>query len=148
VDDDETAAVRGILDRAAAETRELRHGFIGSEHLLLALFGAPGGRAARRLEAAGAGYEAVRAQIVRIVGVGDEPVSAQQILPYTPHAVAVVRQVRREAERSRSEAIGTEHVLRAVLRRRESLAVSVLEECGVDPRSLADELRHARSDDE
>ena len=51
--EDEPAALRGILERAGAETRELGHGYIGSEHLLLALLGAAGSRAAQRLEAAG-----------------------------------------------------------------------------------------------
>jgi ATP-dependent Clp protease ATP-binding subunit ClpC len=147
VGDDEPAALRGILERAGAETRELGHGYIGSEHLLLALLGAAGSHAAHRLEAAGARYDDVRALIVRIVGQGEGEVADQQILPYTPHAKAVVRRIREEAERARPEAIGTEHILRAALLRRGSLAVRVLEGCDVDTRELADELRRALPDD-
>ena len=73
----EPAALRAILDRAAAESRALRHGYIGSEHLLLALLGAAGSRAAERLEAAGGRYEEVSALIVRIVGRGDEQIPEQ-----------------------------------------------------------------------
>ena len=146
--DDEPAALRAILERAEAETRELRHGYIGSEHLLLALLGAVGARAAQRLVAAGARYDEVRARIVEIVGAGEEESADQQILPYTPNAVAVVRRVRKEAERVRPEAIGTEHVLRAALCRRDSLAVRVLKDCAVDARGLANELKRALPDDE
>jgi ATP-dependent Clp protease ATP-binding subunit ClpA len=147
VDDDEPAALSGILERAAGETRKLRHGYIGSEHLLLALLVGAGSRAAERLDAAGGRYGDIRALIVRIVGLGDEDIADQQILPYTPNARAVVRRIRSEAERSGTEAIGSEHILRAVLRRRDSLAVRVLENCGVDVGALADELRRPRPDE-
>lgn len=146
--EDEPAALRGILERAGAETRELGHGYIGSEHLLLALLAAAGSRAAQRLEAAGGRYDDVRALIVRIVGLGEEDIADEQILPFTPHAVAVVRRVREEAERAGPEAIGTEHILRAVLRRRDSVAVRVLEDCAIHTRELADELRRARPDED
>jgi ATP-dependent Clp protease ATP-binding subunit ClpC len=147
VGDDEPPALRGTLDRAAAETRTLGHHYIGSEHLLLALLGAVGSRAAQRLHAAGARHDQIRGQIVRIVGVGDEETANQQILPFTENAIAVVRRIRKEAERAGPEAIGTEHILRAVLRRRDSLAVLILKECAVDTRELADELRRARPDE-
>ena len=142
----EPAALRAILERAAVETRALRHGYIGSEHLLLALLGAAGSRAAQRLEAAGGRYDEVSALIVRIVGRGDEEIP-EQILPYTPNAAAVVRQIREEAQRSDPDAIGTEHILRAALLRRDSVAVRVLADCAVDTRKLADELKRARPDD-
>jgi hypothetical protein len=100
--DDEPAALRGILERSAAETRELGHGYIGSEDLLPALFGAAGIRAAQRLEAAGGRYDDVRALIVTIVGVSADEIAVQQILPYTRPAVAVVRRVREAAERGRA----------------------------------------------
>jgi ATP-dependent Clp protease ATP-binding subunit ClpA len=85
---------------------------------------------------------------VEVVGAGEEESADQQILPYTPNAVAVVRWVRKEAERVRPEAIGTEHVLRAALRRRDSLAVRVLEDCAVDASGLANKLKRARPHDE
>jgi len=144
---DEPAALSRIQERAAAETRALRHGYIGSEHLLLALLGVSGTHAARRLEEAGARYDEVRARIVRIVGLGDEQIADDEILPYTSNAVAVTQRVRRESQRSGPQAIGTEHILRAVLRRRGALAVPVLEDCGIDASALADELRRARPDE-
>ena len=138
----EPAALRAILERAAAESRALGHGYIGSEHLLLALLGAAGSPAAQRLEAAGGRYEEVSALIVRIIGRGDEEIP-EQILPYTPNAAAVVRQIREEAQRSDPDTIGTEHILRAVLLRGDSVAVRVLGDCAVDIRRLAHELGRA-----
>ena len=111
-------ALRDIVDRAAAETRELRHGYIGSEHLLLALAGAAETLASQRLETAGARYVDVRRLIVGIVGMGAGEIPEGQLLPYTPHSAAVVRRVLAEAARGDPGDIGSEHVLRAVLRRR------------------------------
>jgi ATP-dependent Clp protease ATP-binding subunit ClpC len=148
VRDDESGAVRGILERAEAETRALGYAYVGSEHLLLALLDSAGSRAAQRLEAAGARYEDVGALIVRILGPGEEEIAENQILPYTTRAGAIVHRVRGEADRAGPAAIGTEHILRALLRRRDSLAVQILEDCGVDTVELADQLRRARPDDE
>lgn len=141
--DDDPDVLRTILERATVETRELGHGYIGSEHLLLALIGDARTRAAKRLEAAGGRYVDVRAGIVRIVGVGEEAIPDEYPLPYTPNAAAVVRRVREDAEREGREAVGTEHVLRATLRQRTSLAVRILEHCGVDVGGLADQLGRA-----
>ena len=146
-DDDYPAALRAILERAAVETRELRHGYIGSEHLLLALFRGAGTRAAQRLEAAGGRYDDVYARIETIVGVGEDEVPEEQILPYTPNAAIIVRRVGDDAGRAGPEAIGTEHVLRAILRLRDSLAVRILKDCGVDIDSMAGQLRSARADE-
>ena len=140
-------ALREIVERASAETRQLRHGYIGSEPLLLALAGAGGTRAAQRLESAGARYVDIRRLIVGIIGVGAGEISDGQVLPYTPHAAAAVRRVLEQAARGDPGAIGSEHVLRATLRRRESVAGRVIAGCGVDARVLADQLRRPLPDD-
>lgn len=146
--DDDPAALRDIIERAAVIAREIRHGYVGSEHLLLALLGSTGTRAAHRLEAAGARCDEVRARIARILGAGEEEIAETELLPWTTHALDVVIRVRKDAERAKPEPIGTEHILRGLLRVRESVAVRALEDSGVDTRALADELRRARPDDE
>jgi Clp amino terminal domain, pathogenicity island component len=53
-------------------------------------------------------------------------------LPYTVNEAAVCRRVAGEADRFGEAAGGTEHILRAVLRRR-SIVFQVLADLGVDP---------------
>jgi ATP-dependent Clp protease ATP-binding subunit ClpC len=139
-------ALRDVLVRADAESRRLRHGYLGSEHLLLGLLLLPDGRAARRLAQAGVDHAAAVARVLAVVGTDEEPASSGP-LPFTPRAVEALRRVERETERLGHEAIGTEHVLRALLRtRREGLARRVLLDLGVDVSGIAAELRRPRAD--
>ena len=66
-----TPRVEALLVAARSEAILLRHGSIGTEHVLLALLADPGeaGRVLRRLADPGA----VRADVVQIVGIGPEP---------------------------------------------------------------------------
>jgi hypothetical protein len=73
----------------------LKHNYIGTEHILLGLLCAEEGVAARALEALGITLERVRAQVVRIVGSGEEVTSGQ--IPFTPRAKKVLELVRRAA---------------------------------------------------
>ena len=121
----------------------MRHGYLGTEHLLLGLLAGGDTSAARRVTQAGGSLEAIRSLVVRIVGVGP-PGFEVHSLPYTFNAAAVCRRVAGEAERFGPAALGTEHVLRAVLRRR-SIAFAVLDDLGVDPGALADRVPRLRS---
>lgn len=140
-------ALRETIVCAEAETRRLRHGFIGSEHLLLGLLAREGTRAADRLQHASVSHADVSARIVTIVGVGDEDVP-HGIVPYTPNAAAVCRLVMRDAETINPETIGSEHVLRALLTRRRSLACHVLRDLRVDRDAFLRQLRRPRADGE
>jgi ATP-dependent Clp protease ATP-binding subunit ClpA len=66
-----TTAARTVVTGAQDQARELRHNYIGTEHLLLALLvtGADG-RAGRALAGAGVRADAVRDEIARRVGTG------------------------------------------------------------------------------
>jgi len=146
VSEDAPKALRDAIVQADAESRRLRHGYIGSEHLLLGLLRTTGTHAEARLAKAGIRHAEVASFVVRIVGVGEEVPGTKQ-LPITPHVAAVLRRVMGEGERDGPEAIGSEHVLRALLRIRESVAVRMLEDLGADPSAIADELRRPRPDD-
>jgi ATP-dependent Clp protease ATP-binding subunit ClpA len=65
---EEARAVTVAADRHAAG---LRHGWIGTEHLLLGLLDDPERRAARILAGHGVTGPAVRAEVERIVGAGE-----------------------------------------------------------------------------
>jgi ATP-dependent Clp protease ATP-binding subunit ClpA len=65
-----TDAARETVVRAQTEARELGHGFIGAEHLLLAALRRPNEPGAGTLLALGVTADAVRAQIEVVVGRG------------------------------------------------------------------------------
>ncbi|WP_147942562.1 hypothetical protein OHB01_04620 [Microbispora hainanensis] len=63
-----TNDARQIVVHAEEQARELRHGQVGTEHLLLGLLSRPETLSARLLTARGITYERARAEIVRILG--------------------------------------------------------------------------------
>jgi ATP-dependent Clp protease ATP-binding subunit ClpC len=138
-------ALRETIVCAEAEMRSLRHGYIGSEHLLLGLLRREDTLAADRLQQASVSHADVSARIVTIVGLGEDDVP-QQIVPYTPNAAGICHRVLSDAEKTGPATIGTEHVLRALLARRNSVAVHVLEDLGVDRDALVHHLRRPRPD--
>ena len=62
-----TSGARRVVELAQVEARTLRHGYIGTEHLLLGLLGEEHGIAARVLHGAGVTAEGVREDVARRV---------------------------------------------------------------------------------
>jgi len=67
---------------AQEEARMLNHNYLGTEHLLLGLLRESGGVAAKALQSLGIGLEAVRHQVVEIIGEGHQAPSGH--IPFTP----------------------------------------------------------------
>ena len=65
-----TAAARGAVVEAQAEARRLNHNYIGTEHLLLGLLAEPETVAGRVLHGRGIESEAVRVELIEILGTG------------------------------------------------------------------------------
>src|SRR5215212_1644625 len=79
-----TERARQVVVLAQEEARTLKHNYIGTEHILLGLLREEEGLAARVLESLDITVERVRAQVVRIVGSGEEVTSGQ--IPFSPRA--------------------------------------------------------------
>ncbi len=133
-----TQQARQVVVWAQQEARGLRHNYIGTEHILLGLLREEQGLAARVLESLGLTVERVRAQVVRIVGSGEEPSLGQ--IPFTPHAKKVLEMALHEALSLGHDYIATEHVLLGLLRDDEGVAVRILLDCDVDLPDLRDEV--------
>ena len=82
-----TERARQVVVLAQEEARTLKHNYIGTEHILLGLLREEEGLAARVLEGLEITVEEVRAQVIRIVGSGEEVTSGQ--IPFTPRAKKV-----------------------------------------------------------
>jgi ATP-dependent Clp protease ATP-binding subunit ClpC len=72
-----TERARQVVVLAQEEARTLKHNYIGTEHILLGLLREEEGLAARVLESLDITVERVRAQVVRIVGSGEEVTSGR-----------------------------------------------------------------------
>lgn len=145
--EDAPVALRETVRSAEEEARALGHGYIGTEHLLLGLLRRNGTRAATHMAQAGVTHHDFKARIEEIIGQSELDMGDRQ-LPWTTRSAAVCRRVLADAGRSDPQSIGTEHVLRAVLRSGESMTYYVLRDLGVDAREIAGGLRRPRPDDE
>ena len=123
---------------AQEEARALRHNYIGTEHILLGLLREEEGLAARVLESLDITVERVRAQVVRIVGSGEEVTSGQ--IPFTPRAKKVLELALREALRLGHNYIDPEHILLALTRVNESVAARILLDFGADSGKIRGEV--------
>src|SRR5213078_1243244 len=103
-----TERARQVVVLAQEEARTLKHNYIGTEHILLGLLREEEGLAARVLESLDITVERVRAQVVRIVGSGEEVTSGQ--IPFTPRAKKVLELALREALSLGHNYIRTEHI--------------------------------------
>ena len=120
------------------EARLLKHNYIGSEHLLLGLLREGQGVAAEVLETLGLTLETVRAEVVRLVGLGTEVAGGQ--IPFTPRAKAALEHSLRESTALGHGYIGTEHLLLGLVANSESVANRVFVEFDVHPEQVRDEV--------
>src|SRR5881296_3801549 len=133
-----TERARQVVVLAQEEARILKHNYIGTEHILLGLLREEEGLAARVLESLDITVERVRAQVVRIVGSGEEVTSGQ--IPYTPRAKKVLELALREALSLGHNYIGTEHILLGLVRENEGVAARILLDFDADSEKIRNEV--------
>ena len=126
-----------IID-AQAEARELRHDYLGVEHILLGLLRAHDGVAAQTLGSLGVSFEGVRARLLEIGAQGGAPPPEGQG-PFTPRAKRVLEHALREALSLGQNDISPEIILLALAGENEGVAMRILGEGGVS----AEQLRNA-----
>ncbi len=116
----------------------LKHNYIGTEHILLGLLREEEGLAARVLESLDITIEHVRAQVVRIVGAGEEATSGQ--IPFTPRAKKVLELALREALSLGHNFIGTEHILLGLVSENEGVAARILLDFDANAKTIRNEV--------
>jgi Clp amino terminal domain, pathogenicity island component len=128
---------RGIMAAAQHEARELRHQYLGTEHVLLALSQDDGlaGTALTQLQATPA---VVRQRIQEIIGLGQT--SAAGELGVTPRTKRTLETARKEARRLGHRCANSEHLLLALSRQRDGVAVEILRDLGLGERDVRDKL--------
>ncbi|MGJ9478623.1 ATP-dependent Clp protease ATP-binding subunit [Actinotignum sp. GS-2025b] len=121
---------RRVIVLAQEEARNLKHNYLGTEHILLGLIREGEGVAAKALEALGVTLESVRTQVIDIIGEGQEPPSGH--IPFTPRAKKVIEFAMREGLQMGHSYIGTEHLLLGLTREADGVAAQVLVKLGAD----------------
>jgi ATP-dependent Clp protease ATP-binding subunit ClpA len=125
-----TDRARRVMVLSEEEARLLNSGYIGTEHLLLALIHEGQGAAAVALDRLGLELDDVRKQVEEMVGLGSS--TSPPRIPFTPRAKKVIELALREALQLGHNYIGTEHILLGLVREGEGVAAQVLVKLGAD----------------
>jgi hypothetical protein len=124
-----TDRARHVVVLAEGRARELRHGQVDTEHLLLGLIAEEEGFGGRVVIAAAGSREAAEQTVIASVtqGTGNPPTH----VPFTDLSKAVLRATLDEALGMGHNYIGTEHILLGLLKVSEGRAAQILGQIGV-----------------
>ncbi|MBQ9062783.1 MAG: ATP-dependent Clp protease ATP-binding subunit [Eubacterium sp.] len=111
------------------------HGYIGTEHILAGLIREGHGTAAMILSEAGVVYDKL-VELIDVLIAPDRSGDTVLLPEYTPKAEQLQKDAALEASRFFSEKVGTEHLLLAMLKEPESVALRLLFTMGIDLRAL------------
>ena len=117
--------VQVVIQLSREEALRLGHDYIGTEHLLLGLIREGGGVAIEILQNLDVDLDELKKSVEEAVRSTGGTITVGNI-PFTKRAERVLRVAAAEAERFKSNVIGTEHLLLALLRDGEGVAAQVL----------------------
>ena len=126
-----------VLQRAKEAAAKLGNEYIGTEHILLGLTLVQQSVAAKALEGQNVTYHQVMERICEMQGKKQK---FYLPLDMTPRAKRVVERSKQEAVRLGANYVGTEHILLALLREPDTLAITLLEDLGVDIQTLYEDI--------
>ena len=133
-----TQRARRVLSLAHQQAERMRHTAINTEHILLGLIEEDGGIAGHALRELGLETERVQEMVERLAPIGRQEtpalelsVGGQQVLEYAIE----------EARQQGHQFIGTEHLLLALTRSTEGMALEVLKKLGVTPEQVRRQTR-------
>ena len=136
-----TQRARRVLSLAQEEAEKLNHSYIGSEHVLIGLLREEGGVAGRVLRELGLEEARVQAMVERLSGVGTRtPFTKIELSPSTKRILELAVD---EARRMGQHYISTEHLLLALVRQNESVAMDVLRKFGISAEQIRRQTRRA-----
>jgi ATP-dependent Clp protease ATP-binding subunit ClpC len=135
-----------VLRSAGDIASELDHGYIGTEHILLGLTDVEEGVASLVLRNHGVTTE-------RIIDLVDQLIAPSRNIGvrepgiFTPRAKNIIENSYREAVRFKSEMVGTEHILLAVLKEADCVAARLLNTLGVNIQKVYIDILRAMGED-
>lgn len=130
-----TEKANKALNLAIESAEEMRHNYVGTEHILYGLVKEGSGVAATALNECGVTEDALSEKLESINGT----MSLVELTPddFTPRTKRVLRAAVIISSKTGYTYVGTEHLLLAILSESDSYAVAFLEELGVSVERLA-----------
>jgi len=123
------------LKLAGQAARKLKQGYVGTEHILIGLLKERTGVAAKVLIANGVDESKVISMVEEQIALQGN-VAMKEREGYTPRALKVLEEAHRQAERFGASNTGTEHILLALIKEGENIAVRLLNTLGVSVQKI------------
>ena len=141
-----TKKAEEALELAAEAAGELGHNSVGTEHILLGLLRQRDCVASAVLIENGADEERIVAILEQLISQ-ESNVNVAEPDSYTPRARRVLDQAAGEAVRFKAQLIGTEHILIAIIKENDSVALRLLNTIGVNIQKTYVDLLIAMGED-
>ncbi len=126
-----TDKAQNALAQAGRCARSLKQGYIGTEHILVGLLKEDTGVAAKVLKDNGVEMEQVM-EMIRDLIAFENGVAVKDREGYSPRAARILEEAHRQAARFGQKQTGTEHLLLALIKEGENVAVRLLNTLGVN----------------
>ena len=139
-----TGRANRVLEIAKEFSIAHNYSFVGTEHILYGLVKEGEGLASKILSSQGLKPEYVEDEILRIDGVMNTLESDPE---FTPRAKRIIENSAKEAMRMGQNYVGTEHILLALMREIDSVAVRILIDTNIDPQRIFADLLRLLSED-
>lgn len=142
-----TNQAKTAVKYAEKTARRYKHSYIGTEHLLAGLLHEEEGTAGMVLRDMGISEERLMEMIRKLIAPEESNVLIADRAGYTPRAARMLEGAVEEADDLRSEKIGTEHLLLAMLREVDCMGTRLLHTMGVNIRKLQNEVLAAMGEE-
>ncbi len=129
---------RQILINAKSEMKELKHPYVGSEHLLLAIL-RDDNPISKKLKEYRLDYESFRLELIDIVGIGE--VASNWFL-YTPLLKRVMENAIIDSKENNNGTVTIEHLFASLLEEGEGVAIRILLGMNIDIDDLYSEFAY------
>lgn len=126
-----TDRVRSVLQGAREEAANLRHEYVGTEHILLGILRRPDSTAAGILTSLAVSSANLRAGVLALTKPGSARGGPGPDLPYTSRAKKVLEESMIEARALGHSYVGTEHLLLGLFREGKGIAACALAQSGL-----------------
>jgi len=136
-----SSRVQMVIQFSREEALRLGHDYIGTEHLLLGLIREGEGIAVEILRNLGCDLDEIKRSVEDSVKPSGETMTIGNI-PFTKRAEKILKMAYVEAEKYKSDIIGTEHLLLALVKEKDGVAAQVLLSFDVTYETVREELEN------
>ncbi len=127
---------KDILINAKIEMQELKHPYVGTEHLILSILKS-NYKLKKELEKEGLTYQNFKKEIINIIGTGTKK---SEIFLYTPLLKKVIENAILDSKDNNNGIVTIEHLFSSILDVGEGIAIRILIGMGIDVEELYDKF--------